>query len=130
MALLVSGGAFAQNLEKIMPSSGEAEAIMADNLKNGREFHDGLLKVYNITVDVSVYDAEDTHYINKTSSLISDELGYSTFSCSKVDDINGKKAAVFTFSGTNYTNLEDVKKYISSLGFTVLIARGELQIIE
>lgn len=127
LALLVSSGAFAQNKEQIMPNSAQAEARVAENVKNGKEYHEGLLKVYMVEIDASSYNADDVHYIKKTSDLISTNLGYSEISHHSFKNDHGINVVRFTFSGMIFTEISEISKFITGLGFNVLNIKGELQ---
>lgn len=127
LALLVSGGAFAQNKDKLLPNSAEAESVMAENVRSGKDYHEGLLKVYMVKIDASSYTTNETHYIDKTSNLISEHLGYSNFTHEDLDDFEEKKVVQFTFSGSAYRSTGEIKKFISDLGFKVFEVTGELR---
>lgn len=123
LALLVSSGAFAQDLVSASP---EAEAIVTSNIKNGKHYTDGLIKHYIVEVDASPYAEDDTHYLTKTSTLIKQQLGYPAVSFQVITSDKGERIARFTFSGDIYNDLGTIKDYMGSLGFKLLEVKGTL----
>lgn len=127
LALLFSGSAFAQSNQKLIPVTPEAEAAVIANTNNGKDYHDGLLKIYTVKVDAQSYAADDTYYLTKTAAQIETDLGY-TGALHKVETLeNGQRVASFTFSGMNFTDYSTIKMLFVNYGFQIVDISGELQ---
>ncbi|MCB9189688.1 MAG: hypothetical protein H6599_10465 [Flavobacteriales bacterium] len=123
LALFITSGAFAQNL---IPANGQAEAVVSSNLRSGKHYSDGLIKHYLVEVDASMYPEEETYYLIKTSNVIKEQLGYPAVSYQVLTNDEGKRVARFSFSGELFTEIDDIKSFIDSIGFNVVDIKGTL----
>mgnify|MGYP005670584353 CR=1 FL=1 len=119
LALLVSGGAFAQINGDIVAQSANVERQMFENKQNGLDKYDGLEIAYLVKVDGF------TNYSNEDLPKLQAKLaGIENFKSVEIDDVNSDNMYIITEGKCQSDNLINS---LQNQGFIVKSYAGEIR---